>query len=465
MKLIIKNGSFLIWKQAPALYFGTLLTLNFLVGMSLWAALFPLIALILTGPKKWLSLLLSAIILIYTFTHYPFPERKEEGSFVVQIESVREGLKKGFLYFGTTSTSLPCMLYSPTWIDPSFIYHIEGTIKPTKGFSTFIQSTKEWEPIKKIAPVVKWRYEAKAKVKNYLASVIEERDAYFLLASFATGTIDDSILTKQFERAGLSHLLAVSGLNFALMALFFYFTSRLFLPRRGAYLATLLLLSLYFFFLGNTPPILRGWIASIVLFLGKMTERQSSGLNSLGAGLILAFFIDPVSSTNLGFQLSFLATGAIFLLYPPLDQFLKELLIEKESRVKRIIRQALALDVAVHITLFPLLLHTFHKLPLHSLFYNLVFPSLFTPTLLLLPIATLVHFLIPPLGLALHSLNSLYSHLLISLIDFRPFPHFTIYSDNFSSVAVALYLTILFLIALYWQERKEEENSFSALNK
>ena len=87
----------------------------------------------------------------------------------------------------------------------------------------------------------------------------------------------------------------------------------------------IVLLSLYFLFLGWGPSILRAWFTLLVYLGAYFHERFSSPINSLGACLLLATLIDPLLLENLGFQFSFLTTGAILLGFEPCSELLNRI--------------------------------------------------------------------------------------------------------------------------------------------
>jgi competence protein ComEC len=196
----------------------------------------------------------------------------------------------------------------------------------------------------------------------------------------------------------------------------------------------LLLLSCYAFFIGNAPSVQRAWLSISLFLIGQLFNWRISALNALGAGLTLAILINPSIICHIGFQLSFLCTLAILLLYP-FSHALCSLLLPKRSlsiaaSMPRLhqhgyvfcsfIREALSLNLAVHLVTLPVILHLFHSMPLLSLVYNLFFPFWVSLSLLLLLVSVPLTALIPPLGAALHALNSAYTGSLLELTAHPP---------------------------------------------
>ena len=119
------------------------------------------------------------------------------------------------------------------------------------------------------------------------------------------------------RRAGLSHLLAVSGLHVGLIlgGFWWLFDGR---STRLTVLGSVSLLVLYGCLVGPRPSLVRAALMALLVILALVLERPPQALNSLCAALIVILSFDPQAVFDLGFQLSFLATAGILLLAPRL---------------------------------------------------------------------------------------------------------------------------------------------------
>ena len=117
------------------------------------------------------------------------------------------------------------------------------------------------------------------------------------------------------RRAGLSHLLAVSGLHVGLILGGFWWLFGGISNRSTAWGGVSVLL-LYGCLVGPRPSLLRAALMALLVILALVLERPPQPLNSLCAALIVILFLDPQAAFDLGFQLSFLATAGILLLAP-----------------------------------------------------------------------------------------------------------------------------------------------------
>lgn len=119
------------------------------------------------------------------------------------------------------------------------------------------------------------------------------------------------------RRAGLSHLLAVSGLHVGLILGGFWW---LFGGNSTPLTAWggVSVLVLYGCLVGPRPSLLRAALMALLVILALVLERPPQALNALCAALIVILSFEPQAAFDLGFQLSFLATAGILLLAPRL---------------------------------------------------------------------------------------------------------------------------------------------------
>ena len=91
-----------------------------------------------------------------------------------------------------------------------------------------------------------------------------------------------------FRRAGVYHLLAVSGFNVALLASSVFATLALVgVPRRGAALAAGVVLIAFALVVGGQPSVLRATVMGLLLLLSVLLERESQVMNALALAALL----------------------------------------------------------------------------------------------------------------------------------------------------------------------------------
>lgn len=139
----------------------------------------------------------------------------------------------------------------------------------------------------------------------------------FLNTALLGDASDLSQTTREiFSNAGLSHVLALSGLHVGLVTLVMsialwplYRIGR----QKTAKILIILLLWLYAGISGFSPSVTRAVIMATVYLIGRLIQRTSPPFNSLCLAAIIILILDPLSLISIGFQLSFAAVASIIL--------------------------------------------------------------------------------------------------------------------------------------------------------
>ncbi|MCI0546530.1 MAG: DNA internalization-related competence protein ComEC/Rec2 [Candidatus Rokubacteria bacterium] len=124
-------------------------------------------------------------------------------------------------------------------------------------------------------------------------------------------------LLGDFRRAGVYHVLAISGFNVALVAGSAFLLFRL--VRVPAPLAAVLALATLLAFaavVGGQPSVLRATVMGGLFLAAGLLGRESRVWNSLAAALVVLLVLDPGSLAEPGLQLSFAATAGLLHLGP-----------------------------------------------------------------------------------------------------------------------------------------------------
>ncbi|MBW2438138.1 MAG: ComEC/Rec2 family competence protein, partial [Deltaproteobacteria bacterium] len=131
-----------------------------------------------------------------------------------------------------------------------------------------------------------------------------------------------SELRDKFNRAGVGHILAISGLHIGIVAAvsFFVFQRllRLVRPllwkawaRKGAAIVSLVPVCLYGLISGMSPSTQRAVIMVCAFLLTFVVERERDALNILALAAFIILIVFPPSFFSISFQLSFMAVLSI----------------------------------------------------------------------------------------------------------------------------------------------------------
>ena len=172
-----------------------------------------------------------------------------------------------------------------------------------------------------------------------------------------------------FRRAGLAHLLAASGQNVALLcALALPLLMLVRAPQRVRVAVLLPLVALYVTLAGSGASITRAGIMAAAGLLAIAAGRRSSAVYSLLLAAVVTLAMNPRSTGDPGWQLSFAAVAGMLALGPVLARPLR--------RLPRPAAEAVGATVAATISTAPLLAHQFGAVSIAALPANvIVFPA------------------------------------------------------------------------------------------
>lgn len=203
-----------------------------------------------------------------------------------------------------------------------------------------------------------------------------------------------------FRRAGVSHLLALSGLHVSiLIAALELFLRAISCPKRIRSISVFVIAFCYLFFTGASPSTARAVLMLGVLTLGYYWRTDYDPFTSVSAVLALLLLISPNAILDIGLWLSFVAAASILIFLPAFDS-VQEFLYDKLTFSPKIIKvisgvlTAIIVGLASNLALLYLQARFFGEVSLGSVPATLVL-SLPTTALLVLSVISLV---IPPIG-------------------------------------------------------------------
>jgi competence protein ComEC len=221
-----------------------------------------------------------------------------------------------------------------------------------------------------------------------------------LQASFLGDTEFLSPFIKDtFRASGLYHLIAISGLNTAMLVSALYFLLRLFpLNRMAVHLVCVAALWAYLPFVGMIPSLFRATVMTTCVIASVFFEKKNYALHTLGLAGTLWFIISPESLFEPGYQLSFAATAGILALHP----LFSRLTPRPENRFFRLIVSFLFSSFYISLASFfataPVLLYHFGTVSFFGLLANLVAVGVMTVAMWAFFAGLLCQMVVPPLA-------------------------------------------------------------------
>lgn len=208
----------------------------------------------------------------------------------------------------------------------------------------------------------------------------------------------DEELQRAYQKLGITHLFAISGLHVALVSwVFFEGLLRIGVRKEMATIILLIILPVYGFIAGGAPSVWRAVSVVEFVMLMRYVKWRVPIDDALAISFIGFVLLEPGVIFQIGFQLSYLATAS--LVYSGI--------IFKQA--KSWFMQSFLLTFVCQLLVYPLLLLHFYEISISSLLVNIVFVPLFSfvilpvnivllvATFASIPIAKLLFFVYEPL--------------------------------------------------------------------
>jgi competence protein ComEC len=250
---------------------------------------------------------------------------------------------------------------------------------------------------------------------------------------------------QDFINSGTFHILAASGMQIALVLLFWCFLMKLInLPYNLSLISGGIIIIFYACFTGFPASILRALLMAEFIILGKLIDRQADSVALLLFVCSIMLLYNPLSILDVGFQLSFITTFGLIFAIPKFSESFKN--------IPEWISSTILITLIAQIFASPLLMFYFNNLPLYSIFANI----------LILPLVSIITFagflsgifsLIPKMGF----ITMLFSKILGPSLAgtnwgaefFSGLPNSLIFIKQISVFSVIIsYIFIIFLVLL-----------------
>ena len=262
--------------------------------------------------------------------------------------------------------------------------------------------------------------------RRFLVQVIEQTlngEAAALLKGLLVGARGEIApeVREAFAKTGVIHVLAISGLHVGFIVVISMSVLGLVRFRyKNRVLGTLVVLLWFVLLTEMRPPVLRASIMAAILMLGTALQRRSDVYNSLAVAALIVLIINPHELFQQGFQLSFCAVLSIAYLYNKLRAlFLPKIvgLTEKNKRTAIAILTLFFVSLAAQLGTLPLTAYYFGRIPLISLFANLIVVPAVGCSVAAGYLTALLHVLFPPLSSLYADANWLMLNVTIEVVE------------------------------------------------
>lgn len=223
------------------------------------------------------------------------------------------------------------------------------------------------------------RMSLKQKALSFRERVMEkyrqwgvDEETFPILSALTLGYKGD--LDKQtretYSVAGISHVLALSGMHIGFIWLLLDCLSRLLMKGRLKWLKWLLVVSVlwaFAFVVGLEASVVRAVIMCMLLELGRVSGGRPLSINTLSIAALCMLLYRPFYLFDVSFQLSFVAVASILCIHPVIFGSL-----DVRNRMGRWCWGAMSVSIAAQLGTAPLVMYYFSNFSVYFLLANLV---------------------------------------------------------------------------------------------
>ena len=227
----------------------------------------------------------------------------------------------------------------------------------------------------KVRPVPQFFYRLRETLSGRCRTVFGEKYRGVIGAMLLGDKTELKDETKEiYQKSGMSHLLAISGLHVSIFGMTLYrLLRRMGLPFWAAGLPSMLLVLAYGVLTGMSTSTARAVLMFLLSTAADLFGKSYDMLTALAFAALLLLAEQPLYARSASFLLSFGAVLGIGLVYPALLELFP-------IRKKRL--QAILLSLSVQLMTLPMIQNFYYEIPLYSVPLNLVVIPLMTALML-----------------------------------------------------------------------------------
>ena len=207
----------------------------------------------------------------------------------------------------------------------------------------------------------------------------------------------DSEIKELYQRSGIAHILAISGLHVSVLGMGLYrLLRKIGVPVKGAALLSMLLLFFYGAMTGFSVSAMRAILMFGLRMLGEMLQRTYDMLTAIAAAAVMLLAGQPLFLKSASFVFSFGCVLGLCVVHPALTMPAAVPHQQTKGKTKwQGIRQRLLVPPAMMAVTLPMYLWFYYQIPPYSMLLNL----LVIPLMSYLMAAGLLLLLVNPLPL------------------------------------------------------------------
>lgn len=255
----------------------------------------------------------------------------------------------------------------------------------------------------------------------------------------------DKPLIQLFQRWGLSHILAISGLHVGIIVglIYFIFVRFSITTKEKAQFIIMLFLPSYAILAGSEPSVLRASFMIVVVLLFQRYHIRYQYADVMSIIFLLLILYDPYIVYHIGFQFSFAVTFGLLLSH--------QIIRETSSNLKRMIQ----ISFISQMVILPLQLYYFSIFDPLSILVNVIVVPYFS--LFVIPVMFFLFLMLPLPTILLEPMDRLFSFIHVYFLQGLAFVdkhlHHPFIIGKFPFFYFMMYYVIFVLLMIYYEKQ------------
>jgi competence protein ComEC len=288
---------------------------------------------------------------------------------------------------------------------------------------------------------------AKQKIAQIIDTLWLEPESSLMAGLLYGNTSNLSVeLKDNFNRTGVSHIIAISGFNITIIAVVLMnILIYLGLWRQQAFWVVVVTIIVFVFFTGASASVVRAGIMGIMVVVARQLGRVSYVGNVMTCTATIMVLVNPyIAVWDVGFQLSFLATIGLVYVAPYLEKYIS---FQRLGKIGEMITENLQSTLAAIIITLPLILYQFGRLSIVAPLVNILILWIIPWLMLLGFIAVIVGSISLFIGRILAWVTHLGLEYVITIVEWFGKQHFSTVELSLPWWGMLLgYLVLFFLL-------------------
>ncbi|HZG70685.1 MAG TPA: DNA internalization-related competence protein ComEC/Rec2, partial [Chondromyces sp.] len=293
-----------------------------------------------------------------------------------------------------------------------------------------------------VTAIQNWRSEGIDHIKKVFPASLHGTAAALL---FGDRSQEDGEIIQAYQKLGIVHLLAISGLHVGMIFSFLYYVLlRLGLTKERTNAVLLLVLPVYAVLAGGSPPVVRAVFMTLLVLLSLRFQKKITALDALSVSFLIVLLVNPYLIYNVGFQLSYTVSFAIILSSSTII-----------SSFHTSFGKMFAVTTISQIASLPIIIYHFFEFSILAFLANLLFVPFYSffllPYLLVLFLMTSIvpsfNLLLYPVAFILEKVNQL-------AVKAGSLPFATLITGRPGEYFLLLYIAAVAVTFLMWEKGK-----------